>query len=63
MPSLATLITLCCYRLVTAVLTDAIVFLFQCGLGDCSVFEHGFIVAEHIRRALSQDPKHVQLMA
>ena len=52
-----------CYRLVTAVVTYAIVFPFQCGLGDSSGFEHGFIVAEHIHWALNWDPKHAQLIA
>ena len=52
----------CCCCLATVVVTYAIVFLFQCGLGDHSVFEHGFIVTEHIRQALDRDPKHVQLI-
>ena len=42
--------------------TYAIVFLFQCVLGDYSVLEHGFIVAEHVHRALNWDPKHAQVI-
>ena len=52
-----------CYRLATAVVTYAIVFLSQHGLGDSSVLEHGFIVTEHICRALNRDSKHAQLIA
>ena len=52
-----------CYCLATAVVTYAVVLLFQSGLRDCCIFEHSFIVAKHIRRTLNRDPKHVQLIA
>ena len=47
----------------TAGVTYAVVLLFQGGLRDCSVFEHSFIIAEHIHRALNRAPKHAQLIA